>query len=300
MSITVVNLNPCVDVIYRVPSLLHGGTNRVTVTQEEAAGKGINVAEQLKKLNQSPTCLGFNFMQDGEKLTQKLDSLKIAHNFENVPGKLRTNIKLYENSGVMTELNRQGDYVPDIHVKNLISQVAEANDPNGILVLCGSLPPSVPTNIYAKLTALWQGRVFLDTSGEPLQLALESKLFAIKPNIHELSATFGVTLSTPQDVAAFCRNRLSHIPMVCVSMGADGAVLVTPSEAYFCPIAEVKAKRLQGAGDAMVAGLIHGVLEDKTPPDILRYGVASATAIVADAKFENMLKKVAVPCKLHV
>jgi len=300
MSITVVNLNPCVDIVYRVPSLLHGGTNRVTVTHEEAAGKGINVAAQLKKLNQSPTCLGFNFMQDGEKLVQKLDNLKIAHNFENVAGKLRTNIKLYEDSGTMTELNQQGSYVSEQHVQNLLKKIAEINDPNGILVLCGSLPPGVPSDIYAKLIALWQGRVFVDTSGEPLQLALQSNPFAIKPNIDELSAAFDVTLSTPQAVATFCRSKLSHIPMVCVSMGADGAVLVTPDAAYFCPAVKVEAKSLQGAGDAMVAGIIYGVLTNKTPQDILRYGVAAATAVVADDEIENILEKVAAPCALHV
>ena len=192
--ITIVNLNPCIDWQYNVPAFTHGGTNRVRRTYQSAAGKGTNVAVVLKNLGQAPSCIGFNFTEGGDKVTGKFDALNIPHDFETVEGAVRINIKLYEEStGIMTELNQPGDFVPELYVKNLDEKVAALSQEygkSGILVLCGSLPTGVPADIYARLTALWRGKVFLDADGAPLRLALEAeaKPYAIKPNLSELES----------------------------------------------------------------------------------------------------------------
>jgi len=285
--------------------------NRVRRTYQSAASKGTNVAVVLKNLGQAPSCIGFNFTEGGEKVIEKFDALNIPHDFETIAGAVRINIKLYEEStGVMTELNQPGAFVPEIYVKNLEEKVAalsQKHGGSGILVLCGSLPAGVPADIYARLTNLWQGKVFLDTDGVPLRFALEAqrKPYAIKPNLFELESTFGVKLSTPREVVDFCRrnDNFKGIPLICVSMGADGAVLATPDAAYFCPALDVNVRGVQGAGDSMVAGLIHGVLSGVRPPDLLRYAIAAATAsVIRDgtdlccrADFNVMLDKLPPP-----
>jgi len=309
--ITIVNLNPCIDWQYNVPAFTYSGMNRVRRTYQSAASKGTNVAVVLKNLRQAPVCIGFNFTDGGEKVIEKFDSLNIPHDFETIAGTVRINIKLYEEStGVMTELNQFGGFVPEVYVKNLEKKVAALSRKHGessILVLCGSLPAGVPADIYARLNSLWQGKVFLDADGAPLRLALEAeaKPYAIKPNLFELESTFGVKLSSPIEVLDFCRQNTSFkgISLICVSMGAGGAVLITPDAAYFCPALDVDVRGVQGAGDSMVAGLVHGVLSNVHNSDLLRYAVAAATASVirdgtdlcSRAGFDTMLEKLPPP-----
>jgi 1-phosphofructokinase len=295
--LTIVSLNPCIDWQYNIAAFNRGGMNRVHMTYESAASKGTNVAVVLKNLEHAPCCIGFNFVRGGEKVTEKFDSLCIPHDFETVEGAVRINIKLFEEStGIMTELNQPGGFVPEIHVKNLETKVAELARQNhrGILVLGGSLPAGVPKNFYAKLTSLWQGKVFLDAEGDALRLALDAEIkpFAVKPNLYELENAFDVKLSTIEEIVSFCRERIifkgesfreeenfrGGVRLICVSMGADGAVLVTKNDAYFCPAVKVNVRGLQGAGDSMVAGLIHGILNNKNDAELLRYAVAAAKA----------------------
>ena len=283
--ITIVALNPCIDWQYTVPTYTHGEMNRVRRTYQGAASKGMNAAIVLKNLGENPLCLGFNFTEGGEKITQKLNILSIPHNFENIEGAVRINIKLYEAStGIMTELNQPGEFVPSQYI-NALTEKLKTSTPTDILVLSGSLPPGISTNIYAEFCSLWKGKVFLDAEGEALRTALIAKKppFAIKPNLSELERTFDVKLSTPQEIAAFCHRKIfsNNSPsLICVSMGTKGAVLVTPAAAYYCPALKVAAKGVQGAGDSMVAGLIHGVLNNLPPQELLRYAIAAASASV--------------------
>jgi len=286
-NITIANLNPCIDWQYNVSSFAHGGLNRVRRTYASAASKGTNVAVVLKNLGQAPHCVGFNFTDGGDKVVEKFDSLGIEHDLIMIPGAVRVNIKLYEETtGVMTELNQQGAFVSTEYVCQLeekirnLSNMADADD---ILVLAGSLPTGVDAGFYAKLAGIWQGRVFVDVDGDALSLALDEKPYCIKPNIHELERTFGADgkLQSPQDVVDFCRNTLNPAPaIVCVSMGAEGAVLVTPNETYFAPAIPVQVRGVQGAGDSMVAGLVHAAAMGKSNADALRYAMAAAAGSV--------------------
>jgi len=255
--------------------------NRVRRTYEAATAKGTNVAIVLKNLGHAPLCTGFNFIDGGEKVTERFDALGIVHDLITVPGAVRVNIKLFEeDTSTMTELNQPGYFVADEYIEKLVDKIA-AMPNEGILVLSGSLPAGVSPNIYAHLVKLWHGKVFVDAEGEALRQAVQSRPFAIKPNLFELETTFGVTLKTPAEVADFCRGMLGDgLELICVSMGADGAVLVTPQGMYFSPGVEVKALGLAGAGDSMVAGLIHALETDMCTSEMLRYGVAAATASV--------------------
>ena len=279
--ITIVNLNPCLDWQYNVPQFTYGGMNRVHRLSETATSKGTNVAIVLKNLGHAPKCLGFNFTDGAEKVTARFDGLDIRHDFINVPGAVRVNIKLAEEeSGIMTELNQPGSFVALEYVEQLTQKIASLSG-DGFLVLSGSLPAGVPTAIYASLTKLWRGKVFVDAEGEPLRQALAARPYAIKPNLFELESTFGVKLNGAKEVAAFCQTLVDNGPeLICVSMGEEGAVLVTPKAAYFCPAAAIKAQGLAGAGDSMVAGLIHSIISNQDTAQQLKTAAACATASV--------------------
>jgi len=317
-EIVVVNLNPCIDWQYSVPKFTFGGMNRVRHTWQNVAGKGINVCIALKNLGLDPMCTGFNFIENGSVITEQLDALGIRHDFVNVDGAVRVNIKLYEDStGVMTELNQPGAFVPQWAQDELMAKLNMMEKPPlDLLVLSGSRPEGVPPGYYAQLCAQWPGKVFLDTDGEALQIALECATppYAIKPNLFELESTFGLTdilknscdsnvtpLAT-QCIVDFCRSDLlsKGLHVVCVSMGADGAVLVTPERAYYCPALDIHVKGVQGAGDAMVAGLVYGAYMNAQETDFLPLAMSAAAASVIRSgtemcsreDFEAMLWKV--------
>ncbi|MCL1877936.1 MAG: PfkB family carbohydrate kinase, partial [Defluviitaleaceae bacterium] len=248
MKVITVNLNPCIDWQYFVQKYTHGELNRVRRTREDIAGKGVNVAVALKNLGTTPICTGFNFAENGEILTKKLDEIGVQHDFIEVPGAIRTNIKLYEEStGEMTELNQPGAFVSEDFQKKLLRKLKTFWQ-NGarVLVLSGSRPEGVSADFYAKICENWDGAVFLDTEGEALRLAVETgRVFAIKPNLFELEGLGGETFFEKKvppplfkkTVVEFCEEKIfvHGVRHVCVSMGADGAIMVTPDGAVFAP-----------------------------------------------------------------
>ena len=283
MKVTVVNLNPCIDWQLTTPQFVYGGLNRVTPGKRYAAGKGINVCAALKNLGHDPLCVGFNYQENGAVITQALDDWGVRHDFIMVDGAVRVNIKLYDTTAnIMTELNQPGAFVPEADISELCKRIQAIGD--GILVLSGSMPAGVPANIYAKLCEAWPGVVVVDAEKDALKLALTSNKppFCIKPNLFELESSFGVKLSAKEEIAVFCRELIQDygVCIICVSMGADGAMLVTGDEAYYAPVLKLTALGVQGAGDAMVAGLVYGLKKEESALDLLRMASAAAAASV--------------------
>jgi len=285
--IIVVSLNPSVDWLYSVPKFLYGGLNRVKLVCQDIAGKGINVAVALKNLKINPIYMGFNFIENGNLLTDKLTKEQIEHDLVTVPGAIRVNIKLYEEN-TMTELNQLGDTVSAQVVQNLFDKIKQSiwNVEKNILILTGSCPQGVKDDFYARICENWAGKVILDTEGESLMLAIESQKppYAIKPNLYELQKTFGLKNTEPKEIALFCKDLLkkyTKLNLICVSLGAEGAIWATQSSALYCPAFEVNVKSVHGAGDSMVAALAYGLLQKNTSETMLfSHVMSAATATV--------------------
>ncbi|MCL1842762.1 MAG: PfkB family carbohydrate kinase, partial [Defluviitaleaceae bacterium] len=188
-----------------------------------------------------------------------------------------------------------------------------------ILVVSGSRPQGVAADFYAKICKLHPGKIFLDTEGEALKIALETAPpFAIKPNLFELESLFQKkdlsdikvkNFSSPEEIAEICRKKIIPygVKIVCVSMGAEGAVLVAGDSAensFFLPALNLPVKGVAGAGDAMVAGMVYSMAYEITAPErLLSSGMAAAAAsVVLDGTemctadgFINFGKKLATP-----
>jgi len=289
--VIVVSLNPSVDWQYNVPNFLPGGMNRIKHTRQDIAGKGINVCVALKNLGIDPICTGFNFTENGDLLTDKLSNEQIQYDFVTAPGAIRLNIKLYEEStNKMTELNQPGAIVSEQSVKKLLDKINTYNEvrtwvkEENILVLTGSCPQGVNDEFYAQICNSWTGKVILDIEGEALRKAVESPKppYAIKPNLYELQNTFGLEKTSPEEIALFCRDLVNRtrLKLICVSLGADGAIMVSPSFACYCPAFDVEVKGVHGAGDSMVAGLVYGLLQTTSKSKLLSYAMSAAAATV--------------------
>src|SRR5699024_21031 len=127
---------------------------------------------------------------------------------------------------------------------------------------CGSLPPGAPPNLYAALVSRVQargGRVAIDSSGAPMAAAVAARPDLVKPNHEELEEVVGRTLPTLGDVRGAALDLVvAGIDVVAVSLGADGALLVTAEDVVHARAAITAPLSTVGAGDCMLAGLLRG------------------------------------------
>jgi 6-phosphofructokinase 2 len=153
------------------------------------------------------------------------------------------------------------------------------------IVGSGLLPPGTPEDFYARLAQTGRdigARVIIDTSGEPLCLALQRHPFMIKPNLGELSilAGRGLESASEQNEVAMEIVAKGQSDVVVVSLGAAGRLLATHSGLQRLKAPEVPVLSKVGAGDGMVAGIVVGLVSDKTTTDAVRYGMAPGKAAV--------------------
>lgn len=303
--VVTVTLNPCIDQTLSVAAFTHGGMNRVTQARRDIAGKGVNVSVALTHLGLDSICTGFNYEENGQWMEAYLDGQGVAHDFIGVSGAIRTNVKLFEqDTRTMTEINQPGGYVPPEAVEALLEKIAALRA--DVLVLSGSRPQGVEPDIYQRIIARSGGRVILDTEGEALLKGLSDtrhQPYLIKPNLFELESSFGVTLPDKRSVVDFGRTWIEKgLAVICVSMGAEGALIMDATHAYYAPALDVPVRGVQGAGDAMVAGMVLGLTRGAAACDLLRFATAAAAAsVIRDGTqmctregFEEMLTKVRI------
>lgn len=280
--ILTVTLNPCIDHTAEVERLVPGGTNRVISSRRDPSGKGVNVSAVLHELGAETLCLGVSREENAGLLEGVLDAQGIPYDFLRVPGSLRTNLKLLDRScGVMTECNEKGSPLEQESLDDFLALTRRRLPSADLLVLSGSVPPGVPSDFYRTLAlaAAEQGvPVVLDANGPLLLEGLQARPVLIKPNLDELRESFGVSAADLPTLAAACREivRAYGLLYVCLSMGADGAMLVSSEAAWHTPGSPVSVRGVQGAGDSMVAGLCLGLLHRDAPEKLLRSAVAAA------------------------
>lgn len=276
-----VTFNPSIDYIVSVQDFKLGLTNRTDSELLLPGGKGINVSTVLQNLGIANTALGFIAGFTGEEIRRGVESLGVRAAFITLEeGISRINLKLKSIDG--TEINGQGPNIPKAAVEKLMTQL-DGLTAEDTLVLAGSIPATLPDNIYEKIMAHLQDRgvrIVVDATRDLLLKVLVHHPFLIKPNNHELGEIFGVTLSTRREVIPYARKLQERgARNVLVSMAGEGAVLLAEDGNVF----EAEApkgvlKNGVGAGDSMVAGFLAGYGESGDYAHAFRMGVASGSA----------------------
>jgi 1-phosphofructokinase len=262
-----------------------GGTNRVVKTVDIAAGKGVNVAKFLRRMDMEAACIGFMPESNNEIMFEKMGELGIIADFTPCPGALRVNFKVRDmRFGQVTELNFPGPEVGEEQIDALFTKARAYAKTSDILVLSGSLPAGVTEDLYARMVAECRAdaRCVVDAGGEMLRLAVAEKPFLIKPNKSELEMTMGKRLIGLRDVVRASRLLVEQgAEVVVTSLGPDGAALVTKNEAYHCAAVQVALGSTVGAGDAMVAGMSASFIQGESLENVLRRGVLWASLSIA-------------------
>lgn len=201
-----------------------------------------------------------------------------------VAGSLRMNISVLEPDGTTTKLNEPGPELDEDTVARLLATTFDASSPGSWVVGCGSLPPGAPTELYATLTRSAHAaglKVAIDSSGEPMVHAVRARPDLIKPNHEELEEVVGERLDTLGAVVDAARRlNADGIGTVAVSLGSDGAILVTSDSVVHARATIENPISTVGAGDCMLAGLLDGLSRGRSPAESLAAAVTWGAAAV--------------------
>ncbi|MCC0634008.1 Tagatose-6-phosphate kinase [Clostridioides difficile] len=276
-----VTLNPSIDYIVKLDELNTGSTNRVNEEYVYPGGKGINVSCILKELGHDNTSLGFISDFTGEYIVKTLEEKKLKTDFIKLKnGFSRINVKIKVSEE--TEINGQGPNISDEYINLLYKKLDKLNQ-DDILILAGSIPSTLDEKLYENIMSRLEEKnikIVVDATKNLLLNVLKYKPFLIKPNNDELEEMFDVKLNSNEDIVKYAK-KLKEMGAVnvLVSMGKDGALLITEdNEVFISDVPKGTVKNSAGAGDSMVAGFISGYLSTGEYDYALKLGAASGSA----------------------
>ena len=276
-----ITFNPALDYVMTIDKLEVGTVNRSKSEKILPGGKGINVSLVLTNLGVKNTALGFLAGFTGKNIEDIINAHGCNTDFVYLrEGLSRINVKLMGKPE--TEINGNGPYISDEDVKALYGKLDKLSS-DDVLVLAGSIPNSLPANIYSDIMKYVSGKgvkVVVDATGDLLVKCLEYKPFLIKPNNFELEQIFNTKLESREDIVK-CALKLKEMGAVnvIVSMGKDGAILVDENSQIYDLIApEGNVINSVGAGDSMVAGFLAGLYEKNDYEYAFKLAVAAGSA----------------------
>lgn len=299
-----VTLNPSIDYVIKVDKLTTGNINRVNEEHVYPGGKGINVTRILKSLDNDNIALGFVSGFTGDYIINSLQELNLKSDFIKVKqGFTRINVKV--KSEEETEINGQGPKISEEELNQFYKVIDKLVD-GDILILSGSIPSCLDERLYESIMKKVEDRdikVIVDATKNLLLNVLKYKPFLIKPNNHELAEMFNVELNSTEDVVFYAiKLKEMGAQNVLISMGKDGALLVTENDEIFASsVAKGEVVNSVGAGDSMVAGFIAGYLKSNSYEEALRLGAASggATAFSSDLATREFIDKLVDEIKIE-
>jgi len=283
--VLVVTLNPALDLSIRLARLEPGAVNRTQSSHLAAAGKGLNVAQVLVSLGHRVTLSGFLGADNDTAFIQACQRDGIEDASLRLPGETRINAKLAEDDGRVTDINGPGIEVSEAALAELTADLVARCDiaAPAAVVITGSLPPGVTPQALATLieTLKTSGApVWIDTSGPALAAALAVVPDAAKPNEQELADWAGEPLTdAAAQLAAARRLHAAGVEESILSLGAEGVLWVSRRGEWQARPPRVEVRNTVGAGDTLLAAMLHGVIESLEPQEALR----QATALAAEA-----------------
>ena len=302
--ITTICLNPALDRTVTVDSLVPGQVNRIRQSRTDVGGKGVNVAVVCRRLGLDAQVIGCAGVDGYAKLQAKAKAEGIGCDFHTVEGAIRVNTKVFplDGSGV-TELNEPGPTLTAEDLDVFFDLAIEKTADSDYVVITGSLPPGCPADTYRELIYALKAPCLLAVGGEALWLGVEAQPFLIKPNHHELAATVGRELHTMEDIRNAAQSFVDRgVRHVVVSLGKDGALYVGEEGCFYAPEIPVEVKSTVGAGDALVGGLLYGLVTGGSMREGFRAGAAAGTAsvmtegtqLIVPADFKRLIEQVQI------
>lgn len=283
--IVTVTMNPAIDKTIEIDRLNRGNLNRIEKIEYDAGGKGINVSKTIRELGGESIATGFLGGNAGRVIEEVLDSRGIKHDFVWVDGETRTNTKVCEQDGTVTELNEKGPEVTPEQLTNLLEKLDDLADDNVLFILAGSIPGNMEKDIYARIIERVHkkgAKVLLDADGELFRKGLEQKPDMIKPNQWEIEELQGFShgVSDKKLINVAEKMQTEGIDTVVISLGKNGALFVCGSYVAKGMPLKVDVHSTVGAGDAMVAAMAYSFEKKMEPRETARLCMAVSAGAV--------------------
>ena len=275
--------NPSMDCTIELDALNVGKLNRISNKVETYSGKALNVAMGVARLQEKSFATGFMFENNGKMFEQTLEKEGVEHEFVWNSGSVRVNYKIIDKRSMLTEINDKGDEVREEKQAELIRLVGRLSQNCDIAVMSGSLPKGVAPEFYGEVLKVIPSRVkkVVDTEKVNLECAIKEDLYMVKPNLTELEHIAGETLIGKNDILRASYKLLNKgVRLVLVSLGSEGAIFVTQNQALRAYAPKVPIVSTVGAGDAMMAALIHYTAAGCSLEETARRSIAVSAASV--------------------
>lgn len=297
--ILTITLNPAVDKTCHIQELILGQVNRLESTKSIAGGKGVNVTKILRQFDYPVTAMGFLGGYSGRMIEETLEKMGAVCRFTHIAQETRVSTNILAENGYVTEILEPGPVITEGELQQFLEEYKARLPHCEVVVLSGSIPQGIPTNIYQTLTKLAkeQGcKVLLDTSGEALKAGVEAAPYLIKPNHKELEVLVGRKLGNQEELVAVAKELLEKgIQKVLISMGAQGLLYVDGKGAVKQPAYKVKAINTVACGDTVVASYCMSELDGKDREEAVKCATAlsaanATTAVSAEIPVETYRK----------
>lgn len=285
--IVTLTLSPTIDVSSHVDRVVPERKLRCAEPLAQPGGGGVNVARVLARFGADPLAIFTAGGHTGQLLIELLERDGISTQPIAIAGTTRENVTIREdNSTLQYRFCMPGPSLSESERRRILDAISVLDPAPDYLVASGSLPPGLPVETYAELAHIANERgirMILDTSGPPLQAALDAGIYMIKPNLSELAWLQGDAWIEDEEhlweaAHAIVNDHDCH--GVLVSLGAGGALAVTENAALRIPAPPVRPESKVGAGDSMVAGMVWGLAQDWTVLEAASLGVAAGAAAV--------------------
>ncbi len=276
-----VTFNPSLDYVINVKKFTKGDVNRSEKETIYPGGKGINVSIVLKNIGYDSILLGFTAGFTGNEIKRlvkdygcKTDFIEIEKGFS------RINVKIRHSEE--TDINCSGPLIEEKHIKLLFEKLNFLNK-NDTLILAGSIPNTLPSDIYEKIMKHLSEKninIIVDAEKQLLANCLKYKPFLVKPNNIELGEIFNTKIKTQEEAICYAKQmqKLGAVNVL-VSMGESGAILIDEYEkTHIAKPPKGLLVNSVGAGDSMVAGFIAGFIETKDYEKAFRKSICAGSA----------------------
>ena len=290
-KIITITFNPALDKSMAIPKLVPEKKLKCSHQKVEPGGGGINVSRAMHKLGGYSEAVYLSGGYTGKQFEALLIAENIVSTSLPISGDTRENFIIFdESANLQYRFGMDGPYVEELETSQVLSYIKQ-QEKVSYIIASGSLPPGVPATVFGQLALIAKqknARLVVDTSGEALRNAVNEGVFLIKPNLSELSSLYGKEKLEGEEISTAARSIINKggCEVMVVSMGPEGAMLITAKEKLRVKPPQVTILSTVGAGDSMVAGIIMSIVNGLSYKESLYYGVAAGTAATLNAGTE--------------
>ncbi len=295
-KIITITFSPSIDKSASVKSLIAEKKLKCSYPKLEPGGGGINVARVIYKLGGDVLAVFPSGGYTGVFFNHLLKKEKVPFATIETKNETRENfVILDETTNKQYRFGMPNNPLLENEWKACLETIENHKNVD-FIVASGSLPPGVPTTIYAEIAKKAKknrAKFIVDTSGEALKYALEEGIYLIKPNLEELGLLVGIENLRSVNAKKVVKELIfkNKCEIIVVSLGSEGAMLVTKNKTYIVKPPKVAVKSTVGAGDSMVAGIVFSLSNGKNLKDALQFGVACGTATTMNSGTELCKKE---------